>query len=168
MQAEFERELSKKIRTRRLTQCIICLLCLTLFIACWIMLEATKETITHGSPAPIPSWTSERYTNTGYIFPLVIGLVGCILCASMLLTDFMMCGFQTIRKDMQLITIYRSMLHNVVYVDGKEMGRIGPFMHTNVVEVWLQNRVKVTVCFSRSISYMAHVSFSDDTASREV
>jgi hypothetical protein len=55
-----------------------------------------------------------------------------------------------------------------VYVDGQEKGRIGPFSHTHVVETWLPNRIRVTVSFSRVFSYIAHVSFSDDTASREV
>ena len=56
----------------------------------------------------------------------------------------------------------------IVYVDGQEKGRIGPFSHSHVVETWLPNRIRVTVSFSRVFSYIAHVSFSDDTASREV
>lgn len=167
MQADFERELSKKIRVRRLTACIVCLLFFTLFIASWIMLEATKETIVHGGPAPIPAWTSQHY-NGAYIIPIVLGLIGAMMSGIFLIMDFAMCGHRTVHKDLHCITLYRGMCSNIVYVDGQEKGRIAPFSHTNVVEVWLPNRIRATVSFSRSMMYMAHVSFSDDTASREV
>lgn len=167
MQAEFERDLAQKIRARRLTMCIVCLLFFTACIVSWILLETTKEVIVHGGPSAVHTWERERY-NLDLILPLIIGLVGTIYCAISLLVDFLACRFQTIRKDMQYITIYRGMLHSIVYVDGREMGRIEPFMPSNVVEVRLANQVKVTISFSRTIWYMAHVSFSDDTASREV
>ncbi len=167
MQADFERELSSKIRTRRLIIGCLALVFLALFMAGWILLETTQELIVYGGPPPIPSWEHVEY-NYGYIAPIALGLLGIVYCGIMLLTDFVMCGHKTIRKDLHYITLYRGIGHNIVYVDGQEKGRIGPFSHTNVAEVWLPNRIRVTVSFSRTISYMAHVSFSDDTASREV
>lgn len=167
MQADFERELSQKIRIRRLIIGCLALVFFTMFITCWILMEATKEIIVYGGPAPIPTWERMDY-NEAYIIPIVAGMIGAIYCGIMLLVDFMMCGHRTVRKDLHCITLYRGIMHNIVYVDGQEKGRMEPFSHTNVVEVWLPNRIRVTVSFSRSMLYMAHVSFSDDTASREV
>ena len=168
MQADFERELSAKIGTRRLIIGCLALTFLALFILCLILREASKEVITHHyGIAFLPARTEIRY-NEAYMIPIVLGLLGTVLACIFLITDFAMCGYRTVHKDSHDITIYRGMNHNAVYVDGQEKGRIGPFEMSHVVEVWLPNRVRVTVSFSRAVWYMAHVSFSDDTASREV
>ena len=163
MQAEFERELSRKIRTRRLTMCIISLLCLALFIVSLIIQDASKEVVETSNPA----WTFHRYSKD-MSTPMTIGLTGSVFFGMMLLIDFIKCGFKTLRKGQQYITIYRGMFCNVVYVNGKEKGHTGFFGNTDVVEAWLDNQVKVTVCFSHTIWYMAHVSFSNESAFREV
>ena len=167
MQADFERELSKRIRTRRLIIGCLALIFLALFMTGWIMLEATKDVIIRGGPAPIPTWEHVDY-NEAYIPLIVLSMAAAVCCGVVLLVDFVMCGHRTIRKDLHCITLYRGLGCNIVYVDGQEKGRIGPFSHTHVVETWLPNRIRVTVSFSRVFSYIAHVSFSDDTASREV
>ena len=168
MQADFERELSAKIRTRRLITGCFTLVFLALLILCLILRESTKELITHYSGISLlPPRTEVRY-NEAYLIPIILGLLGGLIAGIFLVTDFAMCGYRTIHKDGHDITVCRSINHNYVYVDGQEKGRIGPFDMSHVVEVWLPNRVRVTVSFSRAVWYMAHVSFSDDTASREV
>lgn len=168
MQADFERELSAKIRNRRLVTGCLALTFLALLILCLILRETTKEVIVHEyGYSIIPSWTEVNYNNA-YIFPIVLGLMGATLSGIFLTVDFFMCGYRTIHKDGHDITVCRGMTHNTVYVDGQEKGRLGPFDMSHVVEVWLPNRVRVTVSFSRVIWYLAHISFSDDTASREV
>lgn len=167
MQADFERELSAKTRTRRvITGCVV-LIFLAMFILFLSLRESTKEVIVHNASFILPSWTEVRYNNA-YMIPIVLGLIGGLFSGIFLITDFAMCGYRTVHKDGHDITICRTMTHNAVYIDGQEKGRMGPFTHSNVVEVWLPNRVRVTVSFSRAMWYMAHVSFSDDTASREV
>ncbi len=168
MQADFERELSAKIGTRRLIIGCLALTFLALFILCLILREASKEVITHHYGISfLPPRTEIRY-NEAYVIPIVLGLLSTVLACIFLITDFTMCGYRTVHKDGHDITIYRGITHNAVYVDGQEKGRLAPFSHTDVVEVWLPNRIRVTISFSRAIWYMAHVSFSDDTASREV
>ena len=167
MQADFERELSQKIRIRRLIIGCLALVFFTMFITCWILMEATKEINIYGGPAPIPTWERVEY-NEAYLPLIIISMIVAILCGIIVLTDFAMSGFRTVRKDMHCVTICRGLCNNIVYVDGQEKGRIGPFSHTHVVEAWMSNGVRVTVSFSRALWYMAHVSFSDDTASREV
>ena len=167
MQADFERELSAKIRTRRVITGCVALIFLAMFILFLSLRESTKEVIVHSAGFIIPSWTEVRY-NDAYIFPIVLGLIVAMMSGIFLIMDFAMCGYRTIHKDPHCITLYRGMSCNIVYVDGQEKGRMGPFAVSNVVEVWLPNRIRVTVSFSRAIWYMAHVSFSDDTASREV
>lgn len=167
MQADFERELSAKIRTRRLITGCLALIFLALFILFVSLRESTKEVVVYEAGFIIPSWPEVHYNN-GYLFPIALGIMGVIFFGIFLIMDFAMCGFRTIHKDGHDITVCRGMNRNIVYVDGQEKGRIGPFDMSHVVEVWLPNRVRVTVSFSRVIWYMAHVSFSDDTASREV
>lgn len=168
MQADFERELSAKIRTRRLVTGCLALTCLAVFILFFILRESTKEVIVHEyGYSIIPSWTEVRYNNA-YIPLIVLGLLGAMLSGSFLIMDFALCGYRTVHKDPYCVTIYRGMVHNAVYVDGQEKGHIGPFSHANVVEFWLPNQVRVTVSFSRVTWYMARVYFSDDIACREV
>ena len=168
MQADFERELAAKIQTRRLITGCLALICSALLILCLILRETTKEVIVHNyGYAIIPPWTEVNY-NDGYIVPIVLMLFGTVFTGILLIADFTRCGYRTIHKDMHCITLYRGIRYSIVYVDGQEQGRMGLFSGSNVVEVWLPNRVRVTVSFSSAIWYMAHVSFSDDTASREV
>ena len=168
MQADFERELSAKIGTRRLIIGCLALTFFALFILCMILREASKEVITlNYGLSFLPTRTEIRY-NEAYVIPIVLGLLGTALAGSFLIADFSLCGYRTLHKDGHDITIFRGMTHNSVYIDGQERGRIGPLDMSHVVEVWLPNRVRVTVSFSRAVWYMAHVSFSDDTASREV
>lgn len=167
MQADFERSLSNRIITRRLITGCLALVFLALFILFFFLREASRTVIVHGTGFSMISWTEVKYEDS-YIPFIIISLIGGVISIIFLIVDLIMCGHKTIRKDQHCITLYRGISHNAVYVDGQEKGRMGPFSHSNVVEVWLPNRVRVTVSFSRSIWYMAHVSFSDDTASREV
>lgn len=167
MQADFERSLSNRIITRRLITGCLALVFLALFILFFFLREASRTVIVHGTGFSMISWTEVKYEDS-YIPFIIISLIGGVISSIFLIVDLIMCGHKTIRKDQHCITLYRGISHNAVYVDGQEKGRMGPFSHSNVVEVWLPNRVRVTVSFSRSIWYMAHVSFSDDTASREV
>ena len=167
MQADFERALSNKIITRRLITGCLALVFSALFILFFFLREASRTVVVHGTGFSMVSWTEVQY-EASYIPFIVISLSGGIISFIFLIVDLMMCGHKTVRKDLHCITLYRGIGSSIVYVDGQEQGRIGPFSHSHVVEVWLPNRVRVTVSFSRAIWYMAHVSFSDDTASREV
>lgn len=167
MQADFERDLSNKIITRRLITGCLALVFLALFILFFCLREASRMVVVHGSGFSLVSWTEVTYEDS-YISLIVISLIDTALATITLILNLLLCGHKTIRKDQHCITIFRGMTSSIVYVDGQEKGRMGPFSHSNVVEVWLSNGVRVTISFSRAIWYMAHVSFSDDTASREV
>ena len=168
MQADFERELAARIRTRRLIFSCLALTFFALLILCVALRESTKEIIVHNfGYSIIPPWTEVNY-NDGYIFPIVLTLMGTVFTGFLLIVDFLMCGYRTVHKDLHCITLYRGIHNSIVYIDGTEKGRLSPLSHTHVVEAWMSNGVRVTVSFSRALWYMAHVSFSDDTASREV
>lgn len=168
MQADFERDLTTRIRTRRLITGCLALTFFAMLILCVVLWETTKEVIVHNyGYSIVPSWTEIKHNNA-YFFPIALGLIGVIVSVSFLIVDFAMCGYRTIHKDFHCITIYRGMLRNRVYVDGEEKAQKRHFHASNVIEAWLPNGVRVTVSFSRATWYMAHISFSDDTASREV
>ena len=168
MQADFERDLATKIRIRRLITSCLALTFLAMLILCVILWETTKEVIVHNAGySLLPLWTEVKHNNA-YIFPIILMLLGTIVSGIILVVDLLMGGYRTIHKDQHYITLYRGLRYNMVYVDGEEKGRKPHFRTSNVIEVWLPNKVRVTVSFSRATWYMAHVSFSDDTASREV
>ena len=167
MQAEFERMLSNKILTRRLITSCLALVCLSCFILFYTLWENSKTVTVHGSGFSMLSWTEVRYEDS-YIPFIVIGCIGVVLAIVTLLVDLSLCRHKTIRKEQHCITLYRGMLRSIVFIDGEEKGRTALFTRNPVVEVRLPNQVRSTVSFSRSIRYIAHVSFSDDTASREV
>ena len=168
---ELEIKLRRTIRTRRIVFGCAAVLLFVLFAVSWTLFETSKvvtqDPIVFDGITVHPGFQQVTY-EYGYITPLVIGLAGACGAGAFLLSDFLFCRFQTVTKDGQDVTVYRGMLYNIVYVEGGEQGRIGPFMFSNVVEVWLPDKTRVTVSFSRTWLYMAHVSFSDDTASMEI
>ncbi len=118
-------------------------------------------------PPRYEAWESVEQ-NPLYLFIFVISLVFSEFSAICLIFDLIFCRFKTIVKGDQHLTIYRGLFHHRVYVDGVEKGFHCFPMYTNVIEVWMANRVRVTVTLSRNFWYMAHISFSDHTASVEI
>ena len=170
VRAEFEKSLSKRQSKRRLVEVIIMIAFAALCIACLYLREATKEVIIHEGRLPSLNWEEVTYKN-GYMPFFALGLCFALSAGSILLVDLLYCRFATVpvlQKELHHITVYRGICHQTVYVDGVEKGRIGLFSFTNVVEVWLPERVKVSVCFSYTWWFLAHIFFSDDTATIEV
>lgn len=162
-----EKQLSRRILKRRIIAGAVAVLFLALFIVCYCLREASKEVIVHEGYLFIPSWEEVKYNNQ-YIPWIVIGIYGTVMAGIWLLCDIVSCKFRTVEKDQHYITLYRGMVHSVVYIDAEEKGRLGAFSRAKVVEAKLPNNVKITVSFSRNIFYIAHISFSDDTRSIEL
>ncbi len=161
-----EKELKKRLIIERVIECVIVVLFLTLGISCYALREASREVITH----QIGSYTYETVSyNDDYIFGIALGLGGGIGLAAVPILDFILCGFKTVTHKEGYITIFRSMGRSSVYVNGEEKGRLGFFgWEIPTVEIWLPNKVKVIVTFSRGWMSMAQITFSDNTPSIEV
>lgn len=166
-QAEFEKQLSKTDMKRRLIEGSLTLGFFVLFIISWAFRETTKEVIVHEGYLFIPSWEEVNYNPVCLPF-ILLGALGAMASGCFLLSDCLFCKFATVEKDSHYITIHRTLLCNIVYINGKEVDRLGPFFITHVVETRLPGNVKVTVSFSRTVWCLAHVSFSDDTPSVEI
>ena len=168
-QQEFENQLNKKISKRRLITGLIFGAFLLLAATFGILREVTKEHIDHcvGTGGFIASWTEIKY-NESYAILMVLSILCSVFPGSFLLVDFLLCGYRTVQKDLHHITVYRGILHNILYVDGQEMARTEPFSHSHTVEAHLPNGVRVTVSFGRTIFSLAHISYSDNTPSIEV
>ena len=70
MQADFERDLTTRIRTRRLITGCLALTFLAMLILCVVLWETTKEVIVHNyGYSIVPSWTEVKH-NSSYIFPM--------------------------------------------------------------------------------------------------
>ena len=166
-QREFEKQLSKADRKRRSIEGALALGFLALFIASWSFREATKEIIIHEGYLFIPSWEEVNYDPV-YLPFIIVGLLGGMFSGCFLLSDCLFCRYKTVEKDSNYKTIHRALNYNFVYINGTEVERIGPFSFSHVAETKLPNHVKVTICFSRAVWYLAHISFSDDTPSVEI
>lgn len=168
-QQEFEIQLTKHIFKRRLITALIFGAFLLLAATFGILREVTKEHIDHcvGTGGFVASWTEIKY-NESYAILMVLSILCSVFPGSCLLVDFLLGSYRTIQKDLYHITVYRGMLHNILYVDGQEMARIEPFSHTHIAEAHLPDGVRVTVSFGRGVWLLAHISYSDNTPSVEV
>lgn len=166
-QVEFEKQLSKKDTKRRLIEGGLTLFFFVLFIVFYSLREATKEVIIHEGYLFFPSWEETNYNNV-YVPFIVLGALGGVGSGCFLLSDLIFCRYETVEKDLHCITIHRAMLYSIVYIDGKEVDRLGPVFVSHVVETRLPNNIRVTISFSRAVWYLAHISFSDDTPSIEI
>lgn len=156
-QAEFEKALSRRFLRRRLIEVIIAVLFLAFGIVFHSLWQANKEMVT------IP-----ENSDDGYILGISVGFAVGFCALGILLQDLLLCKFKTIQKGQQYLTVSRGLFRNSVFVDGCERVWTLRSKHCNVVELWLKNRIRVTVSFSATPFHIAHISFSDDTASIEV
>lgn len=156
-----ERYLSRKTWKRRLICIVLAIVLFAVGFLCEHLRQSTKEII-----------QGEYYTRTVYnkqYLPYIfVGFIGGTLTATIVLSDFLLCRYKTVYKGQQYLTVYRGLLFISVYVDGVEKGRSIPMRHYMLVEVWLAERVKATVHFTSSPFNLAHISFSDHTATIEV
>ena len=78
----------------------------------------------------------------------------------------------TIKRDNHgyYITVYRGMLDCIVFVDGREAGRIEPFSYEHVIETVLPDKTKVIISFpqGKNLWTLVHISFSDNTPSIDI
>lgn len=167
MQKEFEKQLSQKIFKRRIIEGTISILLLVIGLVFLGLREASKEVIIHDGYLIIPAWEEINYNNA-YLLPALVCILGAVWIGCFLLADLLCCRYRTVQKDLHHITIYRGMLHSLVYVNGTKKGQLEPFSGSQVVEVWLPNRIRITVSFNRTLFHLAHISFSDNTTSIEV
>lgn len=156
-----EQYISRKMWKRR---AILILIAILLFAAAGVSAhfrEATKQIVHNG-------YYTRNVYNSMYL-PLIIGgMVGGTASAVAVLSDFLFCRFKTVYKDDQYLTVYRGIIFLIVYVDGVEKGRSIRMRESMLVEVWLKGPVRATVHFTGSPANLAHISFSDHTATIEV
>ena len=167
-QQEFENQLTKHIFKRRLITGLIWGAFLLLTATFGILRDATKEVIYHEGYAGLISGWEEIIYNETYTILIVLSILGSVFPGSFLLVEFLLGSYRTIQKDLYHITVYRGMLHNILYVDGQEMARTEPSSHSHTLEAHLPNGVRVTVSFGRGVWLLAHISYSDNTPSVEV
>ena len=161
-----EKELKKRLIIERIIECAVVVLFLALGISCYALREANREVITH----QIGSYTYETVSyNDNYVIGIALGMGGGIGLCAVPFFDFILCGFKTVTHEESYITIFRSFGRASVFVNGEEKGRLGAFgWEIPTVEIWLANKVKAIVIFSRGCMSMAQISFSDNTPTIEV
>lgn len=153
--AALERYLSRQIWTQRL---VLTILAVILFAVGFLgnhLLETSRE-------------LGQREHERLYVAMVCAGMCGGMLPAVGVFTSFLRCRFKSIYKGQQYLTAYRGLLFIIVYVDGVEKARSIALHECMLLEVWLAERVKATVHFTNSALNLAHISFSDHTATIEI
>lgn len=166
-QAIFEKQLSKRIRIRRLALTAVTLVLLTVNIVCFCLLKNSGQLVATDKSFII-AIQDEAISSVCQVFILIFAFVGALLVLSVLLIDLLSSRFKTVYHGPHFITIYRGPLVRSIFVDGVETDRLGVFSFTNVMATWLPDKVRITVAFSNSILWLAHISFSDQSTSLEV
>lgn len=163
MQQVFETQLFRKILKKRLILLFITLVFVAGIFLCHHLLEDTKQIISH--PIGDSGYTRERTVyQASYKIALMISSVLASASILLLIRDLFRCRFRSFQKGDQWITVYRGSLYCIVYVDCAEKARTIPLPQANYVDVWLRGRVRATVHFVTRSLEIAHISFSDHTA----
>ena len=160
----FECSLRRQHRNRRLILGGIAVLGILIFITFYALYEASAQVV-QVFPWPVP-YERVEYDQRYMPFAAISFGIG-LTSAFLLLFDFAYCRFRSVAKGDQIITVNRRAFSVRVYVDGKEVARRATNI-TAVADVWLNNRVRATVCISRSVWYLAHISYSDLSTSVEI
>lgn len=165
---ELEKSLAEKQRKRRITLALCAVLSFALFFFAICMREASKEVTIVNDYWFYQSETVEY--NESWWSLIIPSIFASIYLFILLLVDLSICGYKTFEKDAQHITIYRGNMSSVVFVDGKEVGRIEPLSYDYIIETILSSGVKVIISFpQRKVLFgNIHVFFSDNTPSLEL
>lgn len=153
-----EDELRKRLLRRRIIEGVLLAVCFFTGVVCSSLRESTKEVIVHEYGIIFGTYEEVIYNNA-YVPFIVIGFIGALTAAVVLLSDLLACRFETVEVDGYHITVYRGMIGEVLYVDGEEKGRIEMYGH--YLETSLPDGTVVTASFGRSMLDWCHLSFSN-------
>ena len=153
---ELEKELTAKIRKRRLIEGGITLLFIVIGIVFCVLYEQSRvvETIKgEGILAGLMNYQSVTY-NENLKLGIAFGFAGAFIPASFLLGDFLYSKFETVEVCGTYITLYRSMNKNYLYENGECIASgAGYYLETK-----LSDKIRVTVSFGK---WSAHMTFSN-------
>jgi hypothetical protein len=165
-QDPFEKKLQKVHTNRRILLAVIAVAALTLFLVTYYLYEATKvveEIVLFGSI------TRQEVTYNNAYTPFIAAGFSIFLTAIfVIIFDCVYCRIRSFQKYGQWVTLERRPMSCLVYLDGKECVRIGPFDIHAVATVWFHNKVTATISFTKAIWFLAYITFSDHSTSIEI
>ena len=146
---EFEKELTAKIRKRRLIECGVTAILLAFGILFAVLYENSKiyeESFFGGYLV--------KESNMAFYWLMVGCFMSAAFCAIVLFVDFMHSKFRTVEYHGGYITFYRGMLKCYLYFNGELKGSsAGFYLEANLIA-----GTKVTVSIGR---WSAHMTFSN-------
>ncbi len=157
MQDELEQKLRRQIQKNRIIWAVVTLAGLIITIVFTILRENSRQVEIIGPPDFFLSYKKVTYNNNfafGILSGVLIGMYGLALLAGSLFNRF-----ETTSAGQDTITVYRGMLHSILYINGEERDRIAPFSYKYFMEAPLSNGSTVTVALSRF--YRFRITFSN-------
>ena len=145
---ELEKELTAKIRKRRLIECGVTAGLFAFAILFAVLYENSK--------VYKESFLGDLVTDSNIVFYwfMAVCFMAAAFCAIIPIIDLLYSKFETFEACGGYITLYRGMLKNYLYFNGELKAASAGYY----LEAKLPGGTKVTVSFGR---WSAHISFSD-------
>ena len=145
---ELEKELTAKIRKRRLIECGVTAGLFAFAILFAVLYENSK--------VYKESFLGDLVTDSNIVFYwfMAVCFMAAAFCAIIPIIDLLYSKFETFEACGGYITLYRGMLKNYLYFNGELKAAAAGYY----LEAKLPGGTKVTVSFGR---WSAHISFSD-------
>ena len=126
----------------------------------WIslaILDLATAVLTHISKVdPETHRFASQADSSTFFFSIVMSVVFLFL----LVYDLVWCKYRVFLREGHLVTVFRGFFKRIVYVDGKERGRLS-VTTVNFLDVWLNRSLRMTIVFSNAFWHLCHITYSD-------
>lgn len=116
---ELENKLKKRIRNRRITEAVLCVVFLIIAVVFTALRDASRTVEVIGQPPFV--YESVSYNNS-YVSGMVIGYLGVMWCVIFLIMDLLFVKLETVEVGRDHITFYKGIFRPSLYVNGSNEG----------------------------------------------
>lgn len=151
MEPSLENQLKQRIRNRRMTEALLCVLFLAVAIGFMVAYEESRVVEELGF-GPFKYQSVTYHYDLG--FGVLAGALGLCFSGSFLLVDLCSCRLTAIQVGNDQLLFYRGLIHTTLYVNGKANRACGSYY----LEAPLSDGTKATVSLSK---WSAHITFAN-------
>ena len=116
---ELENKLKKRIKIRRITEAVLCVVFLIIAIVFTVLRDGSRTVEVIGKPPFV--YESVSYNNS-YVSGMVVGYLGLMWCIIFLIIDLLFVKLETVEVGRDHITFYKGVLRPSLYVNGSNDG----------------------------------------------
>jgi hypothetical protein len=121
--------------------------------------ESKREEIISAVVSKVDPET-HRFASQADSSTFFLSIVMSVVFLFLLVYDLVWCKYRVFLREGHLITVFRGFFKRIVYVDGKERGRLS-VTTVNFLDVWLNRSLRMTIVFSNAFWHLCHITYSD-------